>query len=58
MSEENLEKNKEGSFMPIVFVMIASLIIAGLWDKVPVIKNFIHAILDPSSGALLNWDLS
>ena len=58
MSEENLEKNKEGSFMPIVFVMIASLIIAGLWDKIPVIKNLIHAILDPSAGALLNWDVS
>jgi uncharacterized membrane protein (DUF106 family) len=34
------------------------LILAGLWDKVPAIKNSIHYILDPSAGALLNWNLN
>jgi len=56
MDEEN--KKGEGSFKPIIIVMLVSLIIAGLWDKVPVIKNFIHAILDPSAGALLLWNVS
>ena len=56
MKEEN--KKGEGSFKPIIIVMIISLIIAGLWDKVSVIKNSIHAILDPSAGALLLWDVS
>ena len=55
-----MEENKkgEGSFTPIIIVMLVSLVIAGLWDKVSVIKNFIHAILDPTAGALLIWDVS
>jgi len=52
------KEGKEGSFKPIIFVMLASLVIAGLWNKIPIIKNFIHAILDPTAGALLNWDIS
>ena len=56
MEEEN--KKGEGSFRPIIIVMVISLVIAGLWDKVAVIKDSIHAILDPSAGALLLWDVS
>ena len=56
MEEEN--KKGEGSFKPIIIVMLVSLIIAGLWDKIPVIKNSIHAILDPSAGALLLWNIN
>jgi uncharacterized membrane protein (DUF106 family) len=48
---------KEGSFMPIIIIMIASLFIAGGWDKFPPIKNSIHAVLDPSLGLLLNWNI-
>lgn len=51
-------QGKEGSFRPIIIVMLISLVIAGLWDKTPAIKNTIHAILDPSAGALLNWNVS
>ncbi|MCK5624636.1 DUF106 domain-containing protein [Candidatus Pacearchaeota archaeon] len=51
-------QGKEGSFRPIIIVMLISLVIAGLWDKIPVIKNSIHAILNPSAGALLLWDVS
>ena len=58
MSEDNLVKNKEGSFMPIIFIMIVSLVIAGLWDKIPAIKNSIHSILNPTAGFLLEWDKS
>jgi len=49
---------KEGSFTPLIIFMIFTLIFAGLWDKVPVIKKAIHFALDPSAGALLNWNLN
>lgn len=51
-------KNKEGSFKPIIFVMIASLLIAMFWDKISFIKNSVHAVLGPTAGALLNWDIT
>ncbi len=56
MEKEN--KKGEGSFRPIIIIMLASLVIAGLWDKVPFIKNAIHAVLDPTAGALLLWNVS
>ena len=53
--------NKEGEsnaiFFIIFLVMIISLIIASLWNTVPMIKDSIHSFLNPSIGALLNWDL-
>lgn len=52
------KKNKEGSFKPIIFVMIASLAIAMFWDKIPFIKDSVHAVLNPSAGALLNWNVT
>lgn len=70
-NEPNLEKdkegkllslvrgtNKKGSFVPIIIVMVISLAMAAYWDNIAVIKNTVHAILDPSAGALLNWDLT
>jgi len=49
-----MEKDrKEGSFKPIIFVMIASLAIVFFWDKIPFIKDSVHAVLDPSAGWLL-----
>lgn len=51
------EKPKQGSFKPIFFVMAASILIATFWDKVDFIKNSVHAVLDPSAGALLNMNL-
>ncbi len=50
------KKNKEGSFKPIIFIMIISMGIAFFWDKIPFIKDSVHAVLDPSAGALLNWE--
>jgi uncharacterized membrane protein (DUF106 family) len=62
MTETNIlptnKEGKEGSFMPIILIMIASLVIAGYWEKLPWIKNSIHYVLDPSAGALLNWNLT
>lgn len=52
------KKGKEGSFMPIFFVMIISLVIAFSWEKIPIIQNSVHSVLDPTAGALLNWDLT
>ena len=52
------KEGKEGSFKPMIIVMLISLVIAGLWDKLPIIKDSIHTVLDPSAGALLAWNLS
>lgn len=50
--------DKGGSFKPVIFVMMASLAIAFFWDKILAIKETAHLILDPSAGALLNWNLT
>jgi len=52
------KKKKEASFKLIVFIMLASLLIASMWDKVPAIKNSVHFILNPTAGNLLNWNLN
>ncbi len=46
--------NKEGSYKPLIFVMILSLFIAAFWDSFPVLKNSVHFLLDPTAGVLLN----
>ena len=51
-------KGKEGSMGLIFVVMLVSLGVASMWDKVPVIKNFAHSILNPTAGALLNWNVT
>ena len=39
----------------LAFVMIISLVIASLWNRVLFIKQFIHYLLDPTAGRLLDW---
>lgn len=59
--EPESKKNKaakEGSWAPMIIVMGISLVIAFAWDKIPALKNAVHAVLDPSAGALLNWNLT
>jgi uncharacterized membrane protein (DUF106 family) len=51
-------KRKEGSFMPLFIVMTISLLIAFFWNSFPIIKDNVHKILDPSAGALLNWNVN
>ncbi len=48
----------EGSFKPIIIVMVISLIIAGFWDRMPAISKAVHVVLDPTAGGLLNWQLT
>ncbi|MEK6842145.1 MAG: EMC3/TMCO1 family protein [Nanoarchaeota archaeon] len=51
-------EGKEGGFMGIFIVMIVSLALASLWDKVSFIKEGAHAILNPTAGVLLNWNIT
>ena len=52
------KKAKEGSFKILLFVMFLSLVIAFYWEKATWISGPIHAILDPTLGILLNWNLT
>ena len=38
-------------------MMFASLIIASMWETVPVIKNSVHSVLDPTFGYLIKINL-
>lgn len=61
IEKEILPKNKtakEGSLMPLFLVMIFTLVIGGLWQKVPAIKSAVDSVLNPTAGALLNWNLT
>ena len=49
---------KQGNFKLIFLVMILSILIASLWDTVPAIKDSVHAVLNPSAGRLLNWNIT
>ncbi|MEX2017377.1 MAG: EMC3/TMCO1 family protein [Candidatus Pacearchaeota archaeon] len=55
---EEMEKKGEGSFTPIIIVMILSLVIAFFWDKLEFIRNSVNAVLSPTAGFLLNWNLT
>ncbi|MFW5846647.1 MAG: EMC3/TMCO1 family protein [Nanoarchaeota archaeon] len=56
------EMNKQGSMHKFMFwmmgFMLVGFLIIGLWNSVPVIKENVHKILDPSFGALLEWNLT
>ena len=39
-------------------IMILGLVLTSLWNTVPIIKTTIHAVLDPTAGALLHWNLT
>ena len=38
-------------------VMVLSLLVAALWDKLPIIKGSVNFVLLPTLGALLSWSL-
>ncbi len=39
-------------------VLLISMLIASAWDKTAWIKDGIHFLLDPTAGALLDWQLT
>jgi uncharacterized membrane protein (DUF106 family) len=41
----------------IIIAMFAVMIVASLWNSLPLIKNSVHYLLDPSFGYLLKWNL-
>src|SRR3990172_4068032 len=51
-------QGKEGSFAPIIIVMLVSLVIAFFWDKLGFIRNGVSAALNPTAGVLLDWNLT
>lgn len=51
-------KGKEGSFAPLIIVMLASLVIAFFWNSSPLIKDNAHKIIDPILTPLLSWNLT
>ena len=45
--------------MGIMFlVMLLGLAVASLWSHYPIIHDGVHAVLDPSLGVLLNWNVT
>ena len=51
-------KDGEGSFMPVILVMILALAIAGFWERIPAVKSSVTSVLDPTAGFLINWNLN
>jgi len=45
------------SMNKLFLVMGISIVIAMLWDKIPIIKQLDHAILDPTAGSLFDWNV-
>lgn len=45
-------------FWLMTIMTMVSLSIVFLWEQIPVIKNTAHAILDPTAGFLVNWDVT
>ena len=39
-----------------MIVMAASLAIAFFWHRLPIIRQSVHYVLDPTAGVLLNWN--
>jgi len=49
---------KQASMKPVFFVLIISMLIAVFWNSASFISGPIHAILDPTAGALLRWNVT
>jgi len=43
---------------PVFIVLVASMLIAIFWNSVSFISSPIHAILNPTAGALLEWNVT
>ncbi len=45
-------------FSLLFVLMAASILIASLWNALPVIRETVHLILDPTAGSLLEWNIT
>lgn len=52
------EKGMGKIFVWMFGLMAFSLILAFTWDHSPIVKNSVHAVLDPSIGTLIQWNLN
>lgn len=53
-----MDKEGMNRFFFIMFgLMAVSLLLVFLWNSVPIVKNSVGAVLNPTAGALINWDL-
>ena len=50
--------NKEGSFKPVIIVLGISMLIALFWNSLTCIKTALDGILNPTAGALLEWNIT
>ena len=37
-------------------LMLVSIVVASMWQSIPALKQAVHTVLDPSLGALLDWN--
>ncbi len=51
-------KGKEGSFRGVFIAVLISVLIASFYNSVSLIKNSVEYVLNPTAGALLNWNLT
>ena len=53
-----MDNEGKGGFGLIFLVMIISLAIAAFWNRLSFIKSSVGAILNPTAGTLLGWNLT
>src|SRR4030042_2338689 len=41
-----------------LIILLLSSLVALLWNQVPIINQTVHAILDPTIGGILNWNVT
>ena len=46
------------SIRGLLIVVAISLLIAFYWDKVPIVSQTVHKVLDPVAGSLLDWNVN
>ncbi|MFA5071754.1 MAG: EMC3/TMCO1 family protein [Candidatus Pacearchaeota archaeon] len=51
-------KGMQKFFFLMTVLSIISLGIVFLWEQIPIIKETAHAILDPTAGALISWNVT
>ncbi len=54
-----MDKEGMNRFFMIMFgLMSISLVLLFLWNSVPIVKNSVGAVLNPTAGALINWNMT